>query len=735
MTAILNESVHSCPRPAPVFNLDSQSFSTKKQRLTPKSKPPPKLPIKSCPVTRIFVNRPRVSSVPLPVSFRIDADTSFIAQSPIYQSQQQESYFEQCYDIEAKLGVGSFGEVYRVRCKEDGRIYACKKTLIKFRGDSDRRRRLAEVDRYQKLPYHSNCVQFYRAWEERQHLYILTEACQHSLADRADSTSQPVSESLLWNYALDLLQGVEHLHNNSLVHMDIKPENIFISNEGVCKLGDFGLMFDMSRENMSEAMEGDPLYMAPECLSSQFGPAADMFSLGISLLELALDLDLPAQGPTWHALREGSLPDSVNALSPCLQQLLRGLLEPAPEKRLSATQALALPSLVRLMLRRRLVAALQSKVQTVSEVLMQSLWWLLGPLTRRVRDTARYLTQLVVWATQGSRQQQLQQQLASQVTPENRRIIATPRHLLTEEFSLAQPLERRDVSTEHHDDALRSPQHHDSSCAQHYNSTPLHPGAFRRRAPPLVHSECGDENQNDGPLSGRPLPQFGSNVGSQTTNSSSQNYSSHITSSSQSISLGVSQISHHTDPNIKNQNISLFKTPSTDTRLNGVSKDGNYSIIPNCNLSINNTFSNTAHSLCCNDNSAPLKSVTTATGQSLPSSANRLLNATATPHGSRPVDRGSYSAAPIAFSSTSAMSVQPRRLFGFTDGEGSGSSCPKKEVLSSPATGIVSCGVEERRNLHRQQQEEDEAVVAALTDGTSRKLIDLFNSSEFSDSE
>ena len=63
---------------------------------------------------------------------------AFIMQSPLYCAGQSESYFEQCYEIQDKLGTGSFGEVYRVRSKEDGRIYACKKSIRKFRGESDR---------------------------------------------------------------------------------------------------------------------------------------------------------------------------------------------------------------------------------------------------------------------------------------------------------------------------------------------------------------------------------------------------------------------------------------------------------------------------------------------------------------------------------------------------------------------------------------------------------------------
>merc|ERR1739848_781592 len=96
----------------------------------------------------------------------------------------------------------------------------------------------------------------------------------------------------VWAYTVDLLQAVEHLHEHNLVHMDIKPDNIFIGMDGICKLGDFGLMIDMSKGEANVAQEGDPCYIAPETMRSQFTKACDVFSLGVTLLELATDLDL-----------------------------------------------------------------------------------------------------------------------------------------------------------------------------------------------------------------------------------------------------------------------------------------------------------------------------------------------------------------------------------------------------------------------------------------------------------
>lgn len=60
-------------------------------------------------------------------------------------------------------------------------------------------------------------------------------------------------------------------------------------------------------------MEGDPKYLAPEVMELKYGPPADLFSLGMTILELATDLDLPKQGDAWQMLRTGTLPLAANS--------------------------------------------------------------------------------------------------------------------------------------------------------------------------------------------------------------------------------------------------------------------------------------------------------------------------------------------------------------------------------------------------------------------------------------
>ena len=133
-------------------------------------------------------------------------------------------------------------------------------------------------------------VRFYKSWEEKARLYQQFELCRTSLQDLGENGK--LREDDIWSYMVDLLQALQHLHDHDLIHVDIKPDNIFIGVDGIAKLGDFGLMIDLVKGE-TDVMEGDPCYLAPEVLAGQYTKACDVFSLGVTLLEMATDMDLP----------------------------------------------------------------------------------------------------------------------------------------------------------------------------------------------------------------------------------------------------------------------------------------------------------------------------------------------------------------------------------------------------------------------------------------------------------
>ena len=92
--------------------------------------------------------------------------------------------------------------------------------------------------------------------------------------------------------------------------------------------------------------EGDPKYLAPEVLANNnnISLAADIFSLGMTILELATDLDLPRGGDSWHRLRNNQMPAHlIDSLSPDLVHIIRCMIEPDHKRRATVEQLLDMP--------------------------------------------------------------------------------------------------------------------------------------------------------------------------------------------------------------------------------------------------------------------------------------------------------------------------------------------------------------------------------------------------------
>ncbi|XP_045398326.1 membrane-associated tyrosine- and threonine-specific cdc2-inhibitory kinase isoform X3 [Lemur catta] len=279
---------------------------------------PPRPPAKgSIPISRLFPPRTPGwhQSQPRRVSFRGEASETL--QSPGYDPRRPESFFQQNFQRLSRLGHGSYGEVFKVRSKEDGRLYAVKRSMSPFRGPKDRARKLAE-----------------------------TELCGPSLQQHCEAWGASLPEAQVWGYLRDTLLALAHLHGQGLVHLDVKPANIFLGPRGHCKLGDFGLLVELGTTGASDAQEGDPRYMAPELLQGSYGTASDVFSLGLTILEVACNMELPHGGEGWQQLRQGYLPPDFTAgLSTELRSVLVMMLEPDPKLRATAEALLALPVL------------------------------------------------------------------------------------------------------------------------------------------------------------------------------------------------------------------------------------------------------------------------------------------------------------------------------------------------------------------------------------------------------
>jgi len=221
-------------------------------------------------------------------------------------------------------------------------MYAIKKSKKPIWNMHHRAQYLAEITHARSLSPHPSIATIHDAWEEGGHIYTQMELCASSLKDILASVEPNLSEKVVWQYISDIVQGVQHMHANRLVHLDIKPDNILVGYDSSLKLTDFGISTIMGSN--IRTTEGDNVYMAPELLDEQLSPAADIFSVGITLYEVVTGYDLPGAGLWWRNLREGCIefPDDAD-ISEELQVLIRAMMNPDPTKRPSASQILAHP--------------------------------------------------------------------------------------------------------------------------------------------------------------------------------------------------------------------------------------------------------------------------------------------------------------------------------------------------------------------------------------------------------
>ncbi|PWN51402.1 hypothetical protein IE53DRAFT_51846 [Violaceomyces palustris] len=298
-----------------------------------------------------------------------------------------ESRLETSFSIESVLGKGEFSEVVKAEDKATGCAYAVKRMKRAYSGPKDRLRRLEEVDILRHLSSegrpHPNIISLIDAWEEEAFLYIQMELCPlGTLAFFLEEYGQQVGaldEPRLWKILTELSSGLAHIHGRGILHLDLKPANIFITEIGTLKIGDFGMatrwppadaatilkgagMEATDPESASSKLsslegvpalarkvggrrgsearwslerEGDREYLAPEVIfKGQYGKPADIFSLGLIILEAAGNILLPDNGEPWQKLRNDDFSDlDLSFLSPTMLRMIEKLLNSKPQER------------------------------------------------------------------------------------------------------------------------------------------------------------------------------------------------------------------------------------------------------------------------------------------------------------------------------------------------------------------------------------------------------------------
>jgi serine/threonine protein kinase len=196
------------------------------------------------------------------------------------------------YEIEAEIGRGAMGVVYRARDPKIDRLVAIK-TISIFEQDSDQEREFRERFFLEAKAAgglsHPGLVTIFDVGEEPESRlpYIVMEYVEGRPLSRilgaAPSHKLPLGPGL--QLAQEIAEALHYAHGRGVIHRDIKPANILVTREGHAKIADFGIAkVSESQMTLPGRVLGSPAYMAPEQLSGEKADArADLFSLGVIL--------------------------------------------------------------------------------------------------------------------------------------------------------------------------------------------------------------------------------------------------------------------------------------------------------------------------------------------------------------------------------------------------------------------------------------------------------------------
>ena len=248
---------------------------------------------------------------------------------------KQGDIVNQRYELLQFMGSGTYGEVWKVRD-----TVLDLDVAVKFYVSLDDKGKKEFIGEY-KTAYglhHPNLLTatHYDIWDDRP--YLVMEFCERGASDKQ---AGHIDELSLWRFIHDVAAGLAYLHNlepNPIIHQDIKPENVLISNNGDYVITDFGISMNM-RSTMQKqsgrnenATGGAIAYMGPERFSANPMPikASDIWSLGASIYEMATG-ELPFCGMGGGMQKNGAeLPNLPDNWSAELNALMRACMAVNP---------------------------------------------------------------------------------------------------------------------------------------------------------------------------------------------------------------------------------------------------------------------------------------------------------------------------------------------------------------------------------------------------------------------
>ncbi len=248
------------------------------------------------------------------------------------------------YQLGAALGMGTVGTIFTATEKASGRMVAIKRLHPAVSRDpviSARFKR--EMTILEKLRHPNIIAYFGGGKDEDGNLFYVMELVEGGSVKELIQSSGALPWQIVVNCGTQICSALQCAHNHGVIHRDLKPANLFLTRDGVVKLGDFGIALDLSASELTATglTVGTHAYMAPEQITgdANISGKADLYALGCCLYEM-LTAQKPFQAESFPQLFEQHLrakppiPSDIATEAPHeLDEVIVNLLAKRPEDR------------------------------------------------------------------------------------------------------------------------------------------------------------------------------------------------------------------------------------------------------------------------------------------------------------------------------------------------------------------------------------------------------------------
>ncbi|KAA6394102.1 MAG: putative NEK protein kinase [Streblomastix strix] len=250
------------------------------------------------------------------------------------------------YEVIKACGKGGFGKAYIVKKRGANRKYVIKQMQYKKESEEQQIQHEIEIHKNLHSPFIVDFVESFQTDDDMWN--IVMEFCEGGdlddfLEDLKEMGAE-LDEDRAWDLLSQMVMAIDYLHQNKILHRDLKPKNVFLSSTFDVRLGDFGISRVMKDgEEYARTQTGSLAYMCPELLTkAKFNEKGDVWGIGMIMYELLTGLLFTCQGKTQSEVMQIIIskrePEITNYYSQKLRDVIHKMLIKEYHDRVSITQ-------------------------------------------------------------------------------------------------------------------------------------------------------------------------------------------------------------------------------------------------------------------------------------------------------------------------------------------------------------------------------------------------------------